>query len=96
MLKITRKRTRPYTPRTNGKSERFVQTFLREWAYAKPYKHVSEQAAALLPFPHNRCAPRPGRYLSKRASASAESTPPVMAMRAKGAACATLRLVSMI
>src|SRR6266404_4190919 len=26
--------TRPYTPRTNGKAERFIQTALREWAYA--------------------------------------------------------------
>ena len=30
-------RTRPYTPRTNGKAERFIQTSLREWAYARPY-----------------------------------------------------------
>ena len=30
-------RTRPYTPRTNGKAERFIQTSLREWAYAGPY-----------------------------------------------------------
>ena len=29
--------TRPYTPRTNGKAERFIQTALREWAYARPY-----------------------------------------------------------
>ena len=27
-------RTRPYTPKTNGKAERFIQTSLREWAYA--------------------------------------------------------------
>src|SRR6478736_6741095 len=33
-LKIKHLRTRPYTPRTNGKAERFVQTSLREWAYA--------------------------------------------------------------
>jgi transposase InsO family protein len=25
--------TRPYTPKTNGKAERFIQTLLREWAY---------------------------------------------------------------
>lgn len=31
-------RTRPYTPKTNGKAERFIQTLLREWAYAIPYK----------------------------------------------------------
>lgn len=31
-------RTRPYTPRTNGKAERFIQTLQREWAYGKAYK----------------------------------------------------------
>lgn len=59
MLKIKHKRTRPYTPRTNGKAERFVQTSLREWAYAKPYTHSSERAAALLPFLHNYNHHRP-------------------------------------
>ena len=29
--------TRAYTPRTNGKAERFIQTLLREWAYAVAY-----------------------------------------------------------
>jgi len=29
--------TRPYTPKTNGKAERFIQTSLREWAYARAY-----------------------------------------------------------
>ena len=29
--------TRPYTPKTNGKAERFIQTMLREWAYLRPY-----------------------------------------------------------
>lgn len=41
-------RTRPYTPRTNGKAERFIQSALREWAYAKPYHsslHRSQAAA---------------------------------------------------
>lgn len=46
-LKIKHKRTKPYTPRTNGKAERFVQTSLREWAYAKPYTHSAERRAAL-------------------------------------------------
>lgn len=36
-LGIRHIRTRPYTPRTNGKAERFIQTLLREWAYAIPY-----------------------------------------------------------
>ena len=31
-------RTRPYTPRTNGKAERFIQTCKREWAYARAYR----------------------------------------------------------
>ena len=30
-------RTKPYTPKTNGKAERFIQTALREWAYARAY-----------------------------------------------------------
>jgi len=38
-LQIRHIRTRPYTPRTNGKAERFIQTLLREWAYAFPYQN---------------------------------------------------------
>ena len=43
-------RTRPYTPRTNGKAERFIQTALREWAYARPYRSSAHRAGALAPF----------------------------------------------
>ena len=43
-------RTRPYTPRTNGKAERFIQTALREWAYSKPYRSSRARAGALGPF----------------------------------------------
>lgn len=43
-------RTRPYTPRTNGKAERFIQTALREWAYAKSYRSSRARAGALAPF----------------------------------------------
>jgi transposase InsO family protein len=43
-------RTRPYTPRTNGKAERFIQTSLKEWAYAKPYACSDERAAAIGPW----------------------------------------------
>jgi transposase InsO family protein len=42
-------RTRPYTPKTNGKAERFIQTSLREWAYAQAYQH-SRQRSAQLPY----------------------------------------------
>jgi transposase InsO family protein len=41
-------RTRPYTPRTNGKAERLIQTLLREWAYRFPFRS-SGQRQALLP-----------------------------------------------
>jgi len=36
-------RTKPYTPKTNGKAERFIQTSLREWAYAKAYQHSQQR-----------------------------------------------------
>jgi transposase InsO family protein len=39
--------TKPYTPKTNGKAERFVQTTLREWAYAQAYPTSDHRAAAL-------------------------------------------------
>ena len=40
-------RTRPYTPRTNGKAERFIQTSLREWAYARAYASSEQRSAAI-------------------------------------------------
>ena len=43
-------RTRAYTPRTNGKAERFIQTLQREWAYARPYHSSAERRAALRPW----------------------------------------------
>ncbi len=47
---IAHKRTRPYTPRTNGKAERFIQTSLREWAYAQAYASSLERTAAVQPW----------------------------------------------
>ena len=46
-LSMRHLRTRPYTPRTNGKAERLVQTLLREWAYARPYARSRLRTAAL-------------------------------------------------
>lgn len=43
-------RTRPYTPRTNGKAERFIQTCKRDWAYARPYRNSQARRAALAVF----------------------------------------------
>jgi transposase InsO family protein len=40
-------RTRPYRPCTNGKAERVIQTLLREWAYARPYRRSRERTRAL-------------------------------------------------
>lgn len=40
-------RTKPYTPKTNGKAERFIQSALREWAYAKAYNTSDDRAAEL-------------------------------------------------
>jgi transposase InsO family protein len=47
LLRLRHIRTRPYTPKTNGKAERFIQTLLREWAYALPYPSSDRRAADL-------------------------------------------------
>jgi transposase InsO family protein len=50
---IRHTRTRPYTPRTNGKAERFIQTLQREWAYARTYHHSHQRAADLPRYVHD-------------------------------------------
>ena len=62
-------RTRPYTPKTNGKAERFIQTALREWAYAHAYD-TSARRAAELPFWLHR-------YNWHRPHGSLKSKPPI-------------------
>jgi transposase InsO family protein len=62
-------RTRPYTPKTNGKAERFIQTALREWAYAQAYQ-TSDRRAAELPFWLHR-------YNWHRPHGSLKSKPPI-------------------
>ena len=47
MLGIQHIRTSPYTPKTNCKAERFIQTLLREWAYAIPFSSSEARAADL-------------------------------------------------
>jgi len=45
-------RTKPYTPQTNGKAERLVQTLLREWAYRFPFRSSAERQTLLGPYLH--------------------------------------------
>ena len=47
LLGLRHLRTRPYTPRTNGKAERFIQTLLRSWAYGFAYPTSVHRARAL-------------------------------------------------
>ena len=70
---IGHKRTRPYTPRTNGKAERFIQTTLREWAYASPYHSSAERAAAL---PAWLCS-----YNSRRPHSALGGRPPISRLK---------------
>jgi transposase InsO family protein len=64
---IRHKRTRPYTPKTNGKAERFIQTSIREWAYATPFTSSAERSRAMHPWlsaynttrPHSALKGRP-------------------------------------
>ncbi len=46
-LTARHKVTRPYRPQTNGKAERFIQTLLREWAYARLYQSNEERHGSL-------------------------------------------------
>jgi transposase InsO family protein len=52
-LEIRHLFTRPYTPRTNGKAERFIKTSLLEWAYVRLYRHSEERTRALAAWLHH-------------------------------------------
>ena len=62
--------TRPYTPRTNGKAERFIQTALREWAYARSYQHSAEREELLDLWLHDYNLHRPHASLKLNTPAS--------------------------
>jgi Integrase core domain len=63
---IRHKRTRPSTPRTNGKAERFIQTNLREWAYARPFATSADRAAGMCPWIDTNNASRPHSALGAK------------------------------
>lgn len=63
-LGIKHIRTRPYTPRTNGKAERFIQTALREWAYAHSYDTSTQRTLHLNPWLHEYNWHRPHASLN--------------------------------
>jgi len=58
-LRLQHLRTRPYSPQTNGKAERFIRTALTEWAYGQPYRTSLARASALTDFLryYNRARP---------------------------------------
>jgi len=62
-------RTKPYTPQTNGKAERFIQTALPEWAYARTYESSSHRAQHLPLWLHH--------YNWNRPHASLQYQPPI-------------------
>ena len=68
-LRIKHLRTKPYTPKTNGKAERFVQTSLREWAYAQAYPTSDHRARELPIWLH--------RYNWHRPHGSIGAKPPI-------------------
>lgn len=63
-LGLEHRYTRPYTPRTNGKAERFIQTALREWAYARSYDSSEQRAVHLNPWLHEYNWHRPHASLT--------------------------------
>ena len=63
-MQLKHRRTKPYTPRTNGKAERFIQTALREWAYAKHWTDSEQRDAHLQPWTHYYNHQRPHGSLS--------------------------------
>ena len=74
-LGLAHRFTRPYTPRTNGKAERFIQTLLREWAYAIAYPSSAHRTAALARWLHY--------YNWHRAHSALNRQPPISRLAAQ-------------
>ena len=65
-LAIKHLRTKPYTPQTNGKAERFIQTLLREWAYATEFQNSEQRKAELPRWQHRYNWHRPHGSLDRK------------------------------
>jgi transposase InsO family protein len=70
---ISHIRTRPYTPRTNGKVERYQQTLQREWAYAMQYASSDARRTALPHWLHH--------YNERRTHSALGNHPPLHRVR---------------
>jgi len=68
-LNLKHRRTRPYTPRTNGKAERFIKTAINEWAYAFTFQNSADRTASLPAWTH--------QYNWHRPHASLNQNPPI-------------------
>ncbi len=66
-------RTKPYTPKTNGKAERFIQTALREWASARACQNSGQRAHNLPYWLH--------RYNWHRPHGSLKANTPISRLR---------------
>lgn len=71
---VSQRFTRPYTPRTNGKAERFIQTLKRRWAYRFAYRTSAIRAASLRPWVAHYNHHRPHRAIGR--------IPPIARLRA--------------
>lgn len=65
-LGLRHSRTKPRRPRTNGKAERFIQTLLGGWAYARIYANSSDRARALPVWLNHYNYARPHASLGKQ------------------------------
>jgi transposase InsO family protein len=72
--KVNQRFTQPYTPRTNGKAERFIQTLKRRWAYQHAYRTSAMRKASLQPWVTHYNHERPHRAIGK--------IPPIARLRA--------------
>ncbi len=72
-LGLKHRRTRPYTPRTNGKAERFIKTAINEWAYAYTFQNSEDRTASLPAWTH--------QYNWHRPHASLNQLPPISRAR---------------